>query len=103
MSAFARFLQEEWYFAGPLLLLSFIALTLAFWRLLLNVAATTNLDLFLPQFQEVLVREGRAGALRLCRARRDLIPNRLYVAGLETAEQGLTAMRRAMAHVIELE
>jgi biopolymer transport protein ExbB len=32
-----------------------------------------------------------------------MIPRRLYVAGLETSKQGLAAMRRAMATVIELE
>ncbi len=32
-----------------------------------------------------------------------MIPRRLYVAGLEVSKQGLAAMRRAMANVIELE
>jgi biopolymer transport protein ExbB len=32
-----------------------------------------------------------------------MIPRRLYVAGLETSRQGLSAVRRAMANVIELE
>jgi biopolymer transport protein ExbB len=32
-----------------------------------------------------------------------MIPQRLFVAGLETSKQGLAAMRRAMANVIELE
>lgn len=103
MAAFWKFLAEDWYFAIPLLLTSFIALTLVFWRLLLNIDARTNLDEFLPVFQEVLRNGGIDGALRMCKARRDLIPSRLYVAGLETAGQGLTAMRRAMAHVIELD
>ena len=58
---------------------------------------------FLPLFQEKLEREGIDGALRLCRSRTDVIPRRLYVAGLETSRQGLAAMRRAMANVIELE
>jgi biopolymer transport protein ExbB len=32
-----------------------------------------------------------------------MIPRRLFVGGLETSKQGLAAMRRAMANVIELE
>jgi biopolymer transport protein ExbB len=32
-----------------------------------------------------------------------MIPRRLFVAGLETSKQGLAAMRRAMANVVELE
>jgi biopolymer transport protein ExbB len=43
------------------------------------------------------------GALRFCRARTDIIPRRLFTAGLETSKQGLAAMRRAMANIIELE
>ncbi len=58
---------------------------------------------FLPLFQEKLEKEGIDGALRLCRVRTDVIPRRLYAAGLETSKQGLAAMRRAMANVIELE
>lgn len=103
MTAFSKFLLEDWYFAWPLLGMSCIALTLVFWRLFLNFEARTNLDLFLPLFHDALTRDGKDGALRLCRGRRDLIPGSLYVAGLETADQGLAAMRRAMAAVIELE
>jgi biopolymer transport protein ExbB len=58
---------------------------------------------FLPLFQEKLEREGIDGALRFCRSRTDFIPRRLYVSGLETSKQGIAAMRRAMANVIELE
>ena len=43
------------------------------------------------------------GALRYCRGRTDIIPRRLFVAGLESSKQGLAAVRRAMANVIELE
>ena len=32
-----------------------------------------------------------------------MIPRRLYLAGLDTSRQGLSAMRRAMANVAELE
>lgn len=103
MSAFFQFLVQEWYFALPMLGLSFVALTLVFWRLLLNFEASTVMDVFLPDFQEVLAREGSAGALRLCRAQRGLIPRRLFVAGLESSLLGLGAMRQAMAHAVEVE
>src|SRR5204863_3533178 len=57
----------------------------------------------LPLFQEKLEKEGVDGALRLCRAQTGIIPRRLYASGLETSKQGLAAMRRSMANVIELE
>src|SRR5204863_4310575 len=47
--------------------------------------------------------DGIEGALRYCRQQPGMIPRRLYVAGLETSKQGLAAMRRSMANVIELE
>ena len=93
----------EWLFYVPMALMSLAGLTLVLWRLLLNLNARTNMDEFLPVFQEKLEREGIDGALRFCRSRSDIIPRRLYVAGLETSKQGLAAMRRAMANVIELE
>ncbi len=86
-----------------LVLMSMTGLTLVIWRLLLNMNGATNMNEFLPLFQEKLNREGVDGALRFCRSRTDIIPRRLFVAGLETSKQGLSAMRRAMANVIELE
>jgi biopolymer transport protein ExbB len=103
MSAFWQFVKGDWYFAIPMGFMSVAALTLVIWRLLLNLNARTNMNEFLPQFQERLEKDGVDGALRLCRARSDVIPRRLFVAGLETSKQGLAAMRRAMANVIELE
>src|SRR6516164_979003 len=103
MSAFWEFVKGDWYFAIPMGFMSVAALTLVIWRLLLNLNARTNMNEFLPQFQERLEKDGVDGALRLCRARSDVIPRRLFVAGLETSKQGLAAMRRAMANVIELE
>jgi biopolymer transport protein ExbB len=103
MSAFLRFVKDDWYFAIPMFFMSFTALTLVVWRLLLNLNGRTSLNEFLPAFQEKLDREGVDGALRFCRSRGDIIPRRLFVAGLETAKQGLAAVRRAMANVIELE
>jgi len=83
--------------------MSLAAATLVVWRILLNINARTNLNLFLPAFQEKLQKEGVDGALRFCKAQTGMIPRKLYVAGLETSKQGLAAMRRAMANVIELE
>ena len=103
MSAFGSFIKNEWYFAIPMFLMSLSAVTLVIWRILLNVNAKTNMDEFMPVFQQKLDKDGIKGALGLCKSRTDMIPKRLYTAGLETAGQGLAAMRRAMANVIELE
>jgi biopolymer transport protein ExbB len=103
MSAFWEFVKGDWYFAIPMGFMSITALTLVIWRLLLNLNARTNMNEFLPVFQEKLEREGIDGAMRLCRTRTDIIPRKLFTAGLETSKQGLAAMRRAMANAIELE
>jgi biopolymer transport protein ExbB len=103
MSAFFKFVTGEWYFAIPMLLMSGAAITLVIWRILLNINAKTNMDEFLPAFQQRLEKDGVKGALNFCRSRTDMIPRRLFAAGLETSGQGLAAMRRAMANVIELE
>src|SRR5205807_433259 len=83
--------------------MSATGVTLLIWRILLNNNAKTDMSAFLPAFQQKLDREGIDGALRFCRSRQDLIPRRLFVAGLETSKQGVSAMRRAMANAIELE
>jgi biopolymer transport protein ExbB len=103
MSAFWEFIIHDWYFAIPMFGMSLAGLTFVLWRILLNMNAVTNMNEFLPTFQEKLDREGVEGALRFCRTRTDIIPRRLYVAGLETAKQGNAAMRRSMANVVELE
>lgn len=103
MQAFWTFVTKDWYFAFPMFAMSLTALALVIWRLLLNVNAKTNMSEFLPAFQRKLQTEGIDGALRFCRSREDMIARKLYVAGLETSKQGLAAMRRAMANVIELE
>ncbi len=97
------FVKNHWYFAIPMFGMSFAALTLVVWRILLNLNARTNMNEFLPVFQEKLEKEGVEGALRYCRSQSGVIPRRLYVAGLEVSKQGLAAMRRSMANVIELE
>ena len=83
--------------------MSLASITLVVWRFLLNRAADTDLNAFLPAFQERLAKDGVDGALRYCREAPGVIPKKLYVAGLETARFGSAAMRRAMANVIELE
>ncbi len=103
MSAFWHFLIHEWYFAIPMLTMSIAGLAFVIWRLLLNMNAATRMDEFLPLFQKKMETEGVDGALRFCRTRTDVIPRRLFVAGLQSSKQGTAAMRRAMANEIELE
>jgi len=103
MTAFREFITNEWYFAYPMFAMILIAITLVLWRFFLNMNAGTNMDVFLPAFQEKLEKEGVPAALAYCKEQKGLIPRKLYVAGLETSKQGLSAMRRAMANVIELD
>jgi biopolymer transport protein ExbB len=93
----------DWYIAWPMIMMSLTGVALVIWRILLNVNGNTDLNEFLPPFQNKLEREGVEGAVKYLRTRTDIIPRRLYVAGLETSKQGLAAMRRAMANIIELE
>jgi biopolymer transport protein ExbB len=103
MKAFTDFITGEWYFAIPMFFMSFAGIALVIWRILLNKNGQTKMDEFLPLFQKKLETEGVDGAIRLCRSRTDIIPRRLYVAGLQSSKQGTAAMRRAMANEIELE
>lgn len=103
MNVFWHFVTHDWYFAIPMFIMSIVAVTLVVWRLLLNRRANTDMNAFLPAFQERLGSGGVAGAIAFCRDQPGVIPRKLYVAGLETAKQGAAAMRRAMANVIELE
>lgn len=103
MKALINFYVDEWYFAVPMTLMSLVAFALVAWRFLLNQAAKTDMDKFLPDFQEVLKKRGIKGAIAFCQEEKGLIPNKLYVAGLEAAEQGAAAMRRSMASCVELE
>ncbi len=103
MNAFTHFVVNEWYFAIPMFLMSLIAFALVVWRWLLNLSAKTDMDDFLPIFQEKLQKEGVQGALRLCREESGMIPRKLFAAGLEASKQGISAMKRAMASVLELE
>jgi biopolymer transport protein ExbB len=101
--SFLDFLKDHWYFAIILGGMSFAGIAMVLWRFLLNINGTTNINEFLPIFQQKLEREGVDGAMRYCKSRTDIIPRQLFVAGLETSKQGTAAMRRAMANVIELE
>jgi biopolymer transport protein ExbB len=103
MSALIKFITHEWYFFLPMLALSLVAAALVVWRWLLNVNARTNLENFLPDFQDKLQREGVESALKYCRSENGVIPRKLYAAGLENSRLGLSAMKRAMANAIELE
>jgi biopolymer transport protein ExbB len=103
MDAFFEFITRHWYFAVPMFIMSLVAITLVIWRIMLNINARTDLNEFLPQFQQRLEKEGPAGALTYCRGRQDYIPRRLFAAALECSKQGSAAMRRTMASVIELE
>jgi len=103
MSAFLHFIKNDWWIAIPLFLMSISGVTMVIWRLLLNKHANTDMNTFLPEFQQKLEHEGVQGALNYCRSRNDAIPRQLYAAGLDVSKQGLAAVRRAMANVIELE
>jgi biopolymer transport protein ExbB len=103
MGQLGRFIIGDWWISIPMICMSLTAITLVIWRILLNLNARTNMNEFLPVFQEKLDKEGTEGALRFCKAQSGVIPKKLYAAGLETAKQGLAAMRRSMANSIELE
>lgn len=103
MNALKAFFLDDWYFAVPMTLMSLVGLGLVAWRMLLNQSAKTDMEGFMPDLQETLKRKGLKGAVALCREEKGVIPQLLYVAGLEAAEQGPAAMRRSMASAIELE
>jgi biopolymer transport protein ExbB len=103
MEVLKNFVSHHTYFAIPMILMSVAAIALVVWRIMLNFNARTDLNAFLPRLQDRLEKEGVDGALKLCKSTNGVIPKKLFVAGLETSKQGLSAMRRAMANVIELE
>lgn len=103
MQEFWKFVRHDWYFAIPMFCMSIVAVTMVVWRILLNRNANSNLSALLPEVQERLGKDGVDGALRYCREQPGMIPRRLFVGGLEMSKQGLAAMRRAMANVIELD
>src|SRR5690349_19657549 len=98
MKAVQDFFLNEWYFSIPLVTMSLIGAALVIWRLLLNMSANTDMDEFLPVFQQTLRKNGIKGAVSLCKEEKGLIPSRLFIAGLEAADQGGAAMRRSIAN-----
>jgi biopolymer transport protein ExbB len=102
-SPFLDFVTHDWWIALPMFGMSISAITLVIWRLLLNSRAATDMNVFLPLFQDRLEKEGVEGALKFCKSREDFIPKRLFSAGLESSKQGTAAMRRSMANAVELE
>lgn len=103
MKVLGEFFGDHWYFAIPMVLMSLAGITLVIWRIMLNLNARTDMNVFLPRLQEKLEKEAVDGAARFCKTEPGVIPRRLYVAGLETSRQGMAASRRAMANAIELE
>jgi biopolymer transport protein ExbB len=103
MNAVKGFFIDEWYFATPLVIMSLVAAALVIWRILLNMSSSTDMDEFLPVFQQTLRKTGIKGAVALCKEEKGLIPSRLFMAGLEASEQGAAAMRRSIATEAELE
>jgi len=103
MEAFINFVTNEWYFAFPMILMSLVGVALVSWRLLLNMNARTDLNVFLPIFQRKWEEEGEEEAKLFCQAQTGMIPRKLYLSGLDTYNAGQAAMKRGMAHSIELE
>ena len=102
MQAFIHFVTNEWYFSIPMFLMSLTAMTLVVWRFLLNMNAKTPMEDFLPIFQSKLEKDGVEG-LRFCRNEPGLVATKLYPAALEASKQGIAAMKRNMASILELE
>jgi len=103
MGAFKNFVFNEWYFSVPMFLMSLVGLSLVVWRWMLNLNARTDMDAFLPEFQEKLEKDGVGPTIEFSRDEAGVIPRKLFVAGLEASKQGVAAMRRAMANVLEFE
>jgi biopolymer transport protein ExbB len=103
VEAFLTFIKAHPQFAFPMFAMSIIGIALVLWRLMLNSHGNTNLNEFFPEFQDKLTAGGVDGALAYCEERTDIIPKRLYVAGLQNSKQGLAAVKRAMASAIELD
>jgi hypothetical protein len=100
MSDFLRFLQYDWYFAAPLLLLTFLGYGLVIWRLLLSVNSASVIYRFLPVFPALLAQRGIVWVLGYCRSRAEFGPFRLFVAGLENYGRGRGAVRQAIDDVL---
>ena len=51
MQEFWKFVTHDWYFAIPMFCMSFVAITLVVWRVMLNRTANTDMNEFLPEFE----------------------------------------------------
>ena len=89
MSAFWHFVTKEWYFSSPMFVMSLVATVLVVWRILLNLNANTNMNDFLPAFQDKLEKEGVEGALRFCRTADGHHPAQALVGRSGNVEAGL--------------
>ena len=103
MDALIKFYTNDWYFAIPMTLMLLVALALVIWRLLLNQGAGSSTDAMMPDLQLNLRKKGVKAAIALCEQEKGVIPTLLYTAGLQAAEQGVSAMRRSMSSAVELE
>jgi biopolymer transport protein ExbB len=101
--AIFKFLIGDWYFSGPMITMSLVAITMVIWRMLLNMRASTDMDGFLPIFQDKLQKDGVESALRYCKAEDGLIPRKLLASGLSASKLGISAMKRSMASTLDLE
>ena len=52
MEAFVHFVVNHWFFAIPMFGMMIAAGVMVIWRMLLNHNAKTDMNLFLPRFQE---------------------------------------------------
>src|SRR5260370_7748157 len=77
-AALTDFISNEWYYFGPLLLMSMTAMALIIWRLLLNNSAKTNLGVFLPVFQATLQKAAIQGARQLSSLHPSFTPPTLF-------------------------
>ncbi|HMP58795.1 MAG TPA: hypothetical protein PKD86_05535, partial [Gemmatales bacterium] len=104
-NVFMQFVVDEWYFAVVLFGMTLVAGVLVAWRIWLNLGSRTDMNLFMPRFQEVLAKEGIDGGIRFCKAApaTEHIPQKLFVSALENAKGGVSAMRRGMTHAVEFE
>ena len=104
MDAFLHFVTQDWYFAFPMLGMSVVAITLVIWRLLLNFGAAHQHERLPARISGEAAKGWPGGGAEILPEPAGDDPARwLFTAGLETSKQGLAAMRRAMAGVIELE
>lgn len=90
------------WFVAAFSLLSLASVLVIIWRVWLNLNARTDLGDFLARFQEELREGGRQAATEMCAEEAGVVP-KVFVAAMQSCEQGKVATRNAIANVIELE